>query len=387
MKQNKTVIMFILFVSGLVIMMNLYLTIPLTKSISSLFQISSNQASLLSSLFSLGFALGCLVYGVLSEKFGRKNVIIRGILALTLVTFLIGINHSFSIILGLRFIQGICAASFSPVALAFAGEYFENNQKTTAIGLISTGFLMAGILGQTYATTMFNLFSFQTVFLGMSVLLVICSLFLFFILPSTEPKNANLPLIKSYSNIRSVISNISLICSYVIAFFLLMTFVIMSNLLMNKLTLAPFNLTANQQLQIRFLSLIGMLFSPLAGKISAKIGVSSLLTYSLLLTIFTTLLTTTTNNLYFITALNILFIMGIALAVPSLVSLVNIFGAFERGLAVSIYTFILFLGTSLAPYITQAILMNFSTNQGFYVLGMIIVIPTLVSLIIKKKLS
>lgn len=385
MKKNQTLIMFILFVSGLVIMMNLYLTIPLTKSISNVFHISGSQAGLLSSLFSLGFAIGCLIYGVLSEKFGRKRVIMTGIVCLTAITLLIGLTYSFHVILLLRFLQGAAAATFSPAALAFAGEFFEGSTKTTAIGLISTGFLMAGILGQILATSINNYFSFQMVFIVMAILLLLVSIGLFFILPNHQGNKPNLSVIKSFSHIGKIFKQVSLVFCYLIAFFLLMSFVIMYQLLMHKLSTPPFNLIDSELLLIRLFGLIGMLFSPLAGTIAKRLTVKKLLTYALGITTISSLLLAISNSVTSMIIFSVLFVLGIALAVPSLISLVNLLGAFERGLAVSIYTFVLFLGTSVAPLIGQYLINSYQSNMTFVILGIIILIPMTISLFIQVE--
>jgi YNFM family putative membrane transporter len=51
----------------------------------------------------------------------------------------------------LRTGQGLVAASFSTVALAYIGEALPPRWRSTAIGFMSTAFLSAGILGQVYA--------------------------------------------------------------------------------------------------------------------------------------------------------------------------------------------------------------------------------------------
>ncbi|WP_320938951.1 hypothetical protein [Lysinibacillus capsici] len=50
--------------------------------------------------------------------------------------------------------------------------------------------------------------------------------------------------------------------------------------------------------------------------------------------------------------MSILFVGGIALAVPLLVALVKQLGWNMGGIAISMYTVILFAGTSVAPFIS-----------------------------------
>ena len=60
-------------------------------------------------------------------------------------------TSSLPMVAALRTIQGLVAASFSTVALAYVGEALPPRWRATGIGAMSTAFLSAGILGQVYA--------------------------------------------------------------------------------------------------------------------------------------------------------------------------------------------------------------------------------------------
>ncbi len=72
-QANYSLMTFILSWTGMVVMSSLYLTIPLLGLFSDYFHISLSNAGLSSSVFSLGFAIGCFFYGAISEKYGRKK--------------------------------------------------------------------------------------------------------------------------------------------------------------------------------------------------------------------------------------------------------------------------------------------------------------------------
>ena len=63
----------------------------------------------------------------------------------------------------LRSIQGLVAASFSTVALAYVGEALPPRWRT-GIGAMSTAFLSAGILGQVYAQAVADALGWRWVF-------------------------------------------------------------------------------------------------------------------------------------------------------------------------------------------------------------------------------
>ncbi len=82
--QSYSLIILILFFAGLAIMSSFYVTIPLISAFSKEFSISEGQVVWASSLFTLSFAAGCLLFGPLSDRFGRKKIMLGGLVALTI---------------------------------------------------------------------------------------------------------------------------------------------------------------------------------------------------------------------------------------------------------------------------------------------------------------
>lgn len=140
-RANYTLMTTILAWTGMVVMSSLYLTIPLISLFSDYFHISLSKAGFTSSVFSFGFALGCFFYGAISEKYGRKNVIVFGLFSLSVITLLLGLVNDFSVILLLRGLQGLAAATFSPVALAYTLEVFQMIEKLGQLVLSVRDFL------------------------------------------------------------------------------------------------------------------------------------------------------------------------------------------------------------------------------------------------------
>lgn len=102
----------IFFISGIIVMASLYTALPLTSVFAKDFGISNAVASLNGVIFSFTYSISCLFYGTISEKFGRIRTILFGLIGLVIICLLIGFIHSFTLLIILRAIQGICAAAF-----------------------------------------------------------------------------------------------------------------------------------------------------------------------------------------------------------------------------------------------------------------------------------
>ncbi len=368
-RANYTLMTTILAWTGMVVMSSLYLTIPLISLFSDYFHISLSKAGFTSSVFSLGFALGCFFYGAISEKYGRKNVIVFGLFSLSVITLLLGLVNDFSFILLMRGLQGLAAATFSPVALAYTLEVFPNDRKVGAVGFISTGFLVAGIVGQVFSGYVSEHSHWHVIFYLLAVVYAMTALLVVWILPKgivhNETKNIWAPL----KRIGIIFTNRNLIFSYIIAFVLLMSFVSMYIILGAYLTSDSFGMNSQNLIYIRAFGIVGMVMSPFAGKLAKRFNVLFVLKLALCLSIISLTVMSFVSTIAGLTIISILFVGGIALAVPSLVTLVSQLGWNMGGIAISMYTVILFAGTSVAPFISVYLIQSGSFAVAFLLLA------------------
>ncbi|MFI2131700.1 MFS transporter [Lysinibacillus fusiformis] len=386
-RENYALMTTILSWTGMVVMSSLYLTIPLISLFSDYFNISLAQAGFTSSVFSLGFALGCFFYGAISEKYGRKNVIVFGLFSLSMITLLLGLVNGFSVILLLRGLQGLAAATFSPVALAYTLEIFPNDRKVGAIGFISTGFLVAGIVGQVFSGYVSEHSHWHVIFYVLASVYVITALLVVWILPKGVLQNQSKNIWAPLKKIGIIFTNRNLIFSYIISFVLLMSFVSMYIILGAYLTSDSFGMNSQNLIYIRAFGIVGMVMSPFAGKLAKRFNVLFVLKMALCLSIISLTVMSFVSTIAGLTIISILFVGGIALAVPSLVTLVSQLGWNMGGIAVSMYTVILFAGTSVAPFISVYFIQTGSFTVAFLLLATTLSIGLVSALMIKSGRS
>ncbi|WP_342535033.1 MFS transporter [Lysinibacillus sp. FSL K6-1151] len=383
-RANYTLMTTILAWTGMVVMSSLYLTIPLISLFSDYFHISLSKAGFTSSVFSLGFALGCFFYGAISEKYGRKNVIVFGLFSLSVITLLLGLVNDFSFILLMRGLQGLAAATFSPVALAYTLEVFPNDRKVGAVGFISTGFLVAGIVGQVFSGYVSEHSHWHVIFYVLAVVYAMTALLVVWILPKGILQNQSKNIWAPLKKIGIIFTNRNLIFSYIIAFVLLMSFVSMYIILGAYLTSDSFGMNSQNLIYIRAFGIVGMVMSPFAGKLAKRFNVLFVLKLALCLSIISLTVMSFVSTIAGLTIISILFVGGIALAVPSLVTLVSQLGWNMGGIAVSMYTVILFAGTSVAPFISVYLIQSGSFAVAFLLLAITLSIGFVSALMIKS---
>lgn len=85
----------------------------------------------------IGLAVGQLISGPLSDKYGRKLPLMIGFIAFALVSLLIAATHSVYFLIGLRFVQGLAGASGQVLSRAIASDLFSGPLLTRFYSLLS----------------------------------------------------------------------------------------------------------------------------------------------------------------------------------------------------------------------------------------------------------
>lgn len=131
--------------------------IPVLPDIREALNLSPVQVSLIITLFSLPAGLIIPITGFLSDRYGRKKVIIPalivygagGIIAALAAIFLK--QNAFSLVLAGRVIQGIGAAGTAPIAMALCGDLFKDQDRSRSLGSIEAsnglGKVISPVLG------------------------------------------------------------------------------------------------------------------------------------------------------------------------------------------------------------------------------------------------
>ena len=103
----------------------MYVAQPILPLFSHDFGIAPATAGLALSVVVLAIALSSSVYGLLSDAFGRKPVMVATCLLLTVPTFACAFAPSFAWLLVFRALQGALIPGLSGVAVAYLGDHYQ----------------------------------------------------------------------------------------------------------------------------------------------------------------------------------------------------------------------------------------------------------------------
>lgn len=96
------------------------------------------QVKLTLTVFLLGFATGQLIIGPLSDRFGRRSLLLAGLMVYAAASALIALTSGLEWMLVLRIVQAVGACTGSVLARAVARDLFSGDDLTRSLGFITT---------------------------------------------------------------------------------------------------------------------------------------------------------------------------------------------------------------------------------------------------------
>ncbi|MCG6207464.1 MFS transporter [Rhodopseudomonas sp. HC1] len=340
-------LMLLLMACGFLVVGQLYVTIPLVGDIASRFAVDPGRAALVGSAFGIAYAAGFLIFGPLSDRYGRRAVLIAGLAATGVTTALVGLASTFAVLLLTRALQGLAASAFPPAALSLVAESLPPAQRPLGVSLMSFAFLGAAPLAQFFAAQ--SGAGLPAIMLELAPLYLAGATGLFFV---ARPDLIAAP--RDGAVVSGAIASLSrdrgILAAWAAAATVLFGFV--------SFHAGVQALGGDVRVDLQSLRLIGL--PPLAltfaaAPLTRRFDAPTTARAGLLLAALSLGLGISgTPNVLLLAC--ILLSAGVALAVPGLIATVagRATNA-NRGLALAVYSFTLFIGASLAPPVAQAL--------------------------------
>lgn len=344
----------VLVTSALLVLSQLYLAITVAPVIAETFEGDASAApAALGTTYALAYGLGFLVFGPLSDRYGRKPIMVPGMAVLAFATAGIALATSLPVVAALRTFQGFVAASFSTVALAYVGEALPPRWRATGIGAMSTAFLSAGILGQVYAQAIADALSWRWVFGLAAPAFVIAAIAIATIL--LEPPRIGEPasLGQKYRQMAALAFRRDLLLPNLAAFSVLLSFVAMYAAL-GPLLETQFGLDDTSVLYVRLAGLPAILLAPVAGWLVGRYGPTRVAFVGYLLAAAGLAAEAiSTAVLWLLIISSVVFVLGIATIVPAVIAMIGGRGGTTRAGALALNGLYVFAGASCGPLVAQ----------------------------------
>lgn len=141
------------------------------------------QQSLSAYLAAFGFML--LFHGPLSDAFGRRPVILIGLLVFVVASFGAALSTSIEVLVAFRVLQGLSAGAGSIAGRAVARDLFEGAQAQRLFSHITMIFAIAPAVAPVFGGWLHQAFPWQSVFTFLAVFALIQLIASYFFLPES----------------------------------------------------------------------------------------------------------------------------------------------------------------------------------------------------------
>lgn len=132
-----------LLLASIIAPLGITIVSPILSSLEGPFAVTATSLSLMVSMFTAPAIVVIPLAGVLSDKYGRKRVLVTGLLLFGVAGSAIAFAPSFAFALGLRALQGIGFAGVAPIIITSIGDLYTGTEEATAQGL---RFTVSGIV-------------------------------------------------------------------------------------------------------------------------------------------------------------------------------------------------------------------------------------------------
>jgi MFS family permease len=107
---------------------------PAFPQVADAFQLTPRAVGLLVTLFTLPGVILTPIFGVLADRLGRKRIIVPSLILFAVAGSACGLARDFHLLLGLRFLQGVGAASLGALNITIVGDLYRGWRRATAMG-------------------------------------------------------------------------------------------------------------------------------------------------------------------------------------------------------------------------------------------------------------
>ncbi|WP_210202824.1 multidrug effflux MFS transporter [Bradyrhizobium sp. SK17] len=163
--------------------------LPALPNIRSAFQIAdANRPQMVLSIFLVGFGVGQFVMGPLSDRFGRRPVLLGGMTVYTIAGLLAIMAPSFETLLLARALQGLGTAATRVIATSIVRDCYAGRRMASVMSLAMMVFIAVPVIAPSFGQAVMLLTHWRGIFVLLMIYGVVALAWSAMRMPETLPK-------------------------------------------------------------------------------------------------------------------------------------------------------------------------------------------------------
>ncbi len=151
--------------------------------------VNGNSVQHIISLYLLGTGVGSLFFGPLSDRFGRKPILLIAIIGYAICSLACGITTSASFLFAMRFTHGFFGAALGVLVVSIIRDRFAGDAMAKRMSLVFLIFMVVPVLAPSFGQAILFFTGWRTIFYIMALIAIAVALWSWRRLPETL--NAN----------------------------------------------------------------------------------------------------------------------------------------------------------------------------------------------------
>jgi predicted MFS family arabinose efflux permease len=273
-KPDQYIVLFALWLLIFSASSQIIIIAPILPIIGDQLQMPESIQGILISVYALMVGIFALIIGPVSDKIGRRRVLLIGTLSLAIALMLHGVVQSWQQLLFMRAVAGVAGGLLSGSAVSYVGDYFPVHRRGWATGWIMSGAATGQIFGIPLGTLMAEYFGFRIPFLmfGITMLATWVLVLRYVPQPDVRLNTAAITLKSALSEYSALIRNPAIFAATG-SFFLMFLSVGLFIVYMPTWLQETHGVSGSYIASLFFVGgVANVIFGPRAGKLSDKIG-------------------------------------------------------------------------------------------------------------------
>ncbi len=175
--------------------------LPSLPGIAQAFGVSTAAAAATLTSFMAGFSVGMLLYGPLSDAYGRRPVLLGGIALFTVASIACWLSFSVGELVVVRFLQALGAGAASVLARAIARDAHEPSDAAKVLSMVAIVTSIGPLLAPLIGGQLLLIGGWRVVFVALTLFGLACAVMAWLRVPETWPpeKRESAAVLRSFA--------------------------------------------------------------------------------------------------------------------------------------------------------------------------------------------
>lgn len=158
-----------LIAATVLIFFQAYMVAPIIPHLAQEFQVDNQIIGLLVPAYMIPYGITSLLFGLLSDRVGRKPIMLMSLSAMVILTLLSATAQSAPQLIAWRLLTGLSASGTIPQILTLIGELYPYSQRGRPLGWIFGAMAGGMALGSTCGAILLPMIGWKGLFIGVGI--------------------------------------------------------------------------------------------------------------------------------------------------------------------------------------------------------------------------